>query len=812
MALNGLGLGFLFTAQDAASGVVRGLNSNIQNIGDQAEQSQQRVQKAMDGMAKGLRLMAAGSATMGAVAAPVAIAASFQKGMAEVHTLMDVGKADIEALGNETLTLAAKYGAGLGDATSALYNTVSASIAAEDAAKFMDQAFMASVAGVTDANTAVDALTTAVNGYQKDASWAAEASDLMFTAVKRGKTTFAELGSSIGDVIPTANSLGVGMDQLMGAYATMTKQGINTAKSTTLVKSALVAAMSKQDQAAKMGTKVAQAFSLQNLKAKGLQGWMRDVAEATGGSQEKLIKLVGSSEAASAILAMTGANAKTAAEDLAAVKDSAGATQDAYEKMSNTLAFQSDKAGASLKVLMVHVGKGLSEALVPFAKALNVVIGAVSEWAKNNPGIVKGILSVVAAIGAALFAVGFILFIKAAFMALAAVLPIVGSALLGIVTAAWPVVLVVAAIIGAVYLLKKAWDANLGGIQQTTKKIVNGIVAAFWFVVDAVKNVGEGIYDGFKEWVGPIVEPLQEAFGVLWTVIGSLVDKISTAFGSMGDEGSKGPSKLMLFFKAMGNVIGQVLGFLVTIIATVFSQWIKWIAFLIQMFITLGEGIGTFIGWLVVNIMKIPDWFADAWNSAVESVSSFIDSVVAFFSKAWNWIKSGVVNLATSIANVFSNMWEWVKNIFRQGAAFLLNAVAAPIRGWMNLISKIPGMGDIAKSVNSKIDSVISVVRGDSKAGTPEQTGGPTFAAKGPVGEAGASQAAEQTNAVISASREVDPNMLQQNKSIEALAAAMREQSKSGKEVVVQIDGETIARAVEKQGNESAERSFSPGD
>ena len=48
------------------------------------------------------------------------------------------------------------------------------------------------------------------------------------------KTTVDELASSMGKIIPTANNLGVSVDQLGAAYAIMTSKGISTAESTTL--------------------------------------------------------------------------------------------------------------------------------------------------------------------------------------------------------------------------------------------------------------------------------------------------------------------------------------------------------------------------------------------------------------------------------------------------------------------------------------------------------------------------------------------------------------------------------------------------
>ena len=54
-----------------------------------------------------------------------------------------------------------------------------------------------------------------------------------------GKTTVAELSSSMGKVIPTANAYHVQLDQLCAGYAKMTANGVATAESTTYMNSML---------------------------------------------------------------------------------------------------------------------------------------------------------------------------------------------------------------------------------------------------------------------------------------------------------------------------------------------------------------------------------------------------------------------------------------------------------------------------------------------------------------------------------------------------------------------------------------------
>src|SRR5258707_1301082 len=85
---------------------------------------------------------------------------------------------------------------------------------------------LAAVGGVTSLETAVDGISSTVNAYGDKVITATQASDLMFTAVKVGKTTFDELSKSLFNVNPAAAALGVKFQDVTAALASMTAQGV----------------------------------------------------------------------------------------------------------------------------------------------------------------------------------------------------------------------------------------------------------------------------------------------------------------------------------------------------------------------------------------------------------------------------------------------------------------------------------------------------------------------------------------------------------------------------------------------------------
>jgi intein/homing endonuclease/phage-related protein len=114
--------------------------------------------------------------------------ADFQGGMNEVFTLMPGMSQDaMSQMSNDVLAFGQSIGKTSDEIIPALYQAISAGVPADNVFSFMETANAAAVGGVTDLETAVDGITSVVNAYGADVMSAAQASDLMFTAVRLGK-------------------------------------------------------------------------------------------------------------------------------------------------------------------------------------------------------------------------------------------------------------------------------------------------------------------------------------------------------------------------------------------------------------------------------------------------------------------------------------------------------------------------------------------------------------------------------------------------------------------------------------------------
>ena len=284
-------------------------------------------------------------------------ARDFESHMREVTTISDKVSTHLDGYKAKIIDLSATVPVAATESASALYQIVSAGHDGADGMTLLETAARAAVAGVTETATAADGITSILNDYQKSASEADNVSDMMFTAVRLGKTTFGELAAYIAQVTPTAAAYGVEMDQVLAAIATLTKSGVPTAQAVTRIRQAIVAT-----------SKVLGDGAFDN---RSLQEALTEVAAMAGGSESKLRALVPEIEAVNGVLGLTGINAETAAAHLDEMTRAGGATQKAFEQQMKDANKQIELLKNNLLATFYGMGDAALDAVGGLAEMLN---------------------------------------------------------------------------------------------------------------------------------------------------------------------------------------------------------------------------------------------------------------------------------------------------------------------------------------------------------------------------------------------------------------------------------------------------------
>ena len=295
----------IISAKNKMAAGLSAAGASLQKFG----QSAKRIGQALAGAFVGF-----GTAIVGAMKR----AETFRVQIAQIATISSISMAQA---GAEVRKLSVEFGLAKDELSKGLYDALSAGVPQDNVFEFMRVASKTAKAGAASVAESVDFLTTALNAFKIPASDAGKVADQLFTAVRLGKTTVAELGQSFAVVAPIAAASGVKLNEVLAAVATLTKQGTPTAQAMTQIRAAILAAN------ATLGDGWAQTMSL--------QGAMGALSAQAGGSATEIQKLTGRVEGAMAVIGLTGQNAAMAAGDLEQLSGAAGAMGEAFEKVAD---------------------------------------------------------------------------------------------------------------------------------------------------------------------------------------------------------------------------------------------------------------------------------------------------------------------------------------------------------------------------------------------------------------------------------------------------------------------------------------------
>jgi TP901 family phage tail tape measure protein len=590
VALNQIGLGLVFTATDLASGIVGRLHNSLVRLEGQSEAMAAAIRGNFAQFGQGLAIAGVGLAGLVALDHAVNVASEFSAAIGEVSTLIDEATFSTADLERVSLGLAQTYGGTAKGQARALYQTISAGIT--DSAKATDLLRVANelaVGGVTDTKTAVDALTNVVNTYSATGAQARDVSDAFFVAIRAGKTTAAELATTIGRVAPTASSLGVSFSDLLASIASISGQGLNTAEAVTGMKAALANVIKPSSDAAKEAARLGIKFDATTLRAKGLAGFLGMITSSAKFNQNSLAELFGSVEAYNAVVALAANHSAVFTGILGQMGQRSGATQAAFDKMASTLDFQKKRLAALKESALIVIG----QALEPIAKAIVRFANAALEAFLRIPKPVRDFgVKAFAVLSVVLALVGGVIAAKASIALLLLGLKLLGITIGGIIVSLLPFIAAFALLAVVVTGFVIAFRHDVGGIATffegvvaRVKLLVQGLVQLFsdggfsgavreelnkaentgvkqfairvYQIVYRIQRFFEGVAAGFSaaiEAAGPVFEAFVGALRELGEAFGIVGTTAADALASVGSDR----------YARAGAKTGEVLGKLVT--------------------------------------------------------------------------------------------------------------------------------------------------------------------------------------------------------------------------------------------------------
>lgn len=632
----------------------------------------------------------------GALTASVKGASDFQNSIAKVSTLIDTSEVSVSDLSKTFLDLSNETGKSATELAEAGYQALSASVPIEKLGTFTKEATNLAKVGFTQASTAVDVMTTAINAYGLSADDANKISNNLVKTQNLGKTTVDELASSMGKIIPTASSMNVNLDNLSAVYVSLTKQGIATAEATTYANSMF-------NELGDSGTIVGGILkdktgkSFQELMASGMSvaevlHITKDYANETG---TNFNELWGSAEAGKSAIALLNGGVDEFNGTVATMADGTDVVAEGLEKLE-TPSVKVQKALNRAKNSGIELGTSFMSALAPTIDKVCGVVEKATTWFNSLDDKTKTMIATIMSV-----------------VAVASPVLIVGGKLLSgvgsFITKLPQLVSTVKNVAGGFSKLFGILKANPIILVIT---LIAGLVAGFihlWNTSEEFRNFWINLWNNIKEIVSTCVDAVVGFFTGLWTDIVSIFNSIKEA--------------LTTAWETIKNVVQVAVMFIVEIIKgaftlitlpfqfiwenckeTIISAWEK-----IKSVVTTGINAVKSVITTVMNAIKTV--FTTVWNAIKSNIIvPVMNAIKSVISSVFNAVKSTITSIMNGIRSTFSTVWNSIKSVVSGAVNGVKSTISSGLNSAMGVVSSV--LGSIKSKFSGIFESCKSIVSG----------------------------------------------------------------------------------------------------
>ena len=612
--MNDLGLGVVVSMKDAFSRNAMRVQSSMQSLDASVAEASERMTRNLDRIQKGTAMIGAGLALLAVPAALVASTVESQKALGELASL---GVKNLNAIENAAESFTNQWaGTHKAEFIAATYDVKSAisTLSDEAVGVFTHMAALTGKATKASTDEMVGTFTTAYGIFKPlmadmdDMAWATAFSGALSQTVASFKTTGRQMAEAIKNIGAVAAASHVPLEEQLAILGQL-QTTMPGSEAGTLYKAFMM-------KAAEAGDELGLSFTNSSGRLKGvvdvlreIQGQFPDLSQAA--AQVKLKKAFGSDEAVKFVLQMSqgmGALEGSIQSIRKSMLSGTAVTEEMANAMNMDIGAQFILLRQQLGNLFETLGKTLLPVVTPVIRGISRVIMLFQRLAKSIPGLTRVVLTLSLALGSMLVVAGSVMagigMIGLALPAIKAGILAIGASAtgLGATIAAWffPVTAAIAGIVLAVYLLKKAWETNFGGIRDT----VLGAWEKVRLAVQGIRALVTSLNGGVGQMSAELAQNLEAAglMGFVTTVfkgyyrvrtfLAGLWGSFSEVFGSIRAILEPAVQSLMTAFGALGRAVFSILE--IFGVATGATDGAAWRSF--------GQVIGTVAGVLLQGV------------------------------------------------------------------------------------------------------------------------------------------------------------------------------------------------------------------
>lgn len=589
---------------------------------------------------------AVGAAALTAAGAATKVAADFQSQMSNVQTLLtgtqDEIAAKVSKYGDIVKEVSRTTGLETSNLTDGLYQVVSAFGDVDDAAKIMEIAAKSAKAGNAETSDAVNLLSAVTKGYGDISAEANQkAADLAFTTVRLGQTSFPELASSMGKVIPLCATMKVSEEELFGAMATLTGVTGGTAEVSTQLKATIQGFMQPTTAMTSALKKMGYENGQVAIESLGLQGALDALKESVNGDELAFAGMFSSVEAKTAVLALAGAQSEDFTNKTKEMYSATGAAESAFDTQT-----------ANLKGTLGKLKQAASTAVIELGEKFLPVVQTLAEWVLENMPAIQATIEVVFDYLTTVTntCVEYITMLKDAASAWVADHQETVNAILTAIQNLWEFVQTIFSALmtaaGALGDWLGAWaDENLGDIVQTVTAAVNSIVS----FVSAFASWTAAFWQAHGQTIMSIVRPLLEAVKTIISTALRAITQIFNIFAALfrGDWGE--------LFRGIATLVLTILNGIVSTIGNIFQS--------------------------IINLIFAK--YNDMYNAGRSIFQGLFDGIAGVWNSIYNWVVEKVNWLSDKLS-----FWNSSQSKMRANGSHATGLEYVPFDGYRAILHK----------------------------------------------------------------------------------------------------------------------------
>jgi len=313
----------------------------------------------------------------GAVTGVITNFAQFETAIRNIWTLLSVGEDQIRGLSNSILQMSKVIPQTPQELGASAYDIVSAGVTKlSDTLLVLEYSAKAATAGLTTTKDASRGAISVMNAFGRTAKDIPDIFDLMFSTVRYGVITFSQLTNSIGKMATQFAAAKVPMEEMFGAFAFMTRMGLNAFRASTALRQAIVQII-KQKNKFEGFASVFDEFG----KFRGINVIIGDMVKNFEKMTDerrlaKMRELVPNIRAQQAIVAMVN-NYSQLSKMIDLVSKRHGAMEAAFKKQMDALQMRWKLLTNTIRVLMIQIGSKLAPSLKRFIDGITAALNEI---------------------------------------------------------------------------------------------------------------------------------------------------------------------------------------------------------------------------------------------------------------------------------------------------------------------------------------------------------------------------------------------------------------------------------------------------